>query len=107
MRKELTSYYNRQYFEDADRSSGWYRVDDFLKWVYKNEKALSNATVLLGNEPNYALSYPEKSLVFYRKLIVPFSKSGFSCEKVLPEAVKLLDQMAGKDNISVVPDGYI
>ncbi len=50
VRRELMSYYNRQYFQDADRSSGWYRVDDFLKWLYQNESALKKSYVLLGYE---------------------------------------------------------
>lgn len=50
VRRSLESYYNRQYFEDADRSSGWYRVDEFLEWVYKNEAKLKKSRVLLHKE---------------------------------------------------------
>ncbi len=48
--RDLMSYYNRQYFQEPDHSSGWYRVDNFLKWVQQNEDALKKSRVLLGYE---------------------------------------------------------
>lgn len=42
IRRELQNYYKRDDFSDPNHQSGWYRVDDFLTWVKKNESQLEN-----------------------------------------------------------------
>ena len=44
--QEMTAYYQRTDFADPSRSTGWYRVDDFLKWVEKNQTDLNNTSIL-------------------------------------------------------------
>jgi len=52
--QEMTAYYQRTNFADPSRSTGWYRVDDFLKWVEKNQTDLNN-TFILWNEKRVLL----------------------------------------------------
>ncbi len=42
VQQELQNYYGRTDFSDPQRSKGWYRVDDFLKWLNKNAARLEN-----------------------------------------------------------------
>ena len=44
--QEFTTYYEREDFSDSANKTGWYRVDNFLKWIAKNETALTNSPVL-------------------------------------------------------------
>ena len=37
---DLVKYYGRTNFNDPHRTNGWYRVDDFLKWLRENENIL-------------------------------------------------------------------
>lgn len=43
VQKELQNYYGRADFSDPNRSVGWYRVNDFLKWLSKNAARLETA----------------------------------------------------------------
>lgn len=45
VKQELSNYYGKDDFADPDRQTGWYRVDDFLKWVQNNEGELENSVV--------------------------------------------------------------
>ena len=45
VRQELENYYGLQDFSDPNHETGWYRVDDFLKWVQNKEEGLSNQIV--------------------------------------------------------------
>lgn len=38
--KDFVKYYGRTNFSDPHRTNGWYRVDDFLKWLRENENIL-------------------------------------------------------------------
>ena len=49
----LQQYYGRTDFSDPEHTSGWFRVDDFLKWVHENRKILSEEQVRL--EPAISL----------------------------------------------------
>ena len=48
--KDIQDYYGRTSFEDENRQTGWYRVDDFLKWLKENEKILKYKTVRLTDK---------------------------------------------------------
>ncbi len=50
VRQELTTYYERESFADPSKKSGWYRVDNFLKWIEKNEKILPDTPILWGDK---------------------------------------------------------
>lgn len=43
--QEFVDYYDRECFEDKNKTSGWYRVDNFLKWLQKNETVLANSPI--------------------------------------------------------------
>ena len=49
----------------------------------------------------------EKIEHFYEVLLNRYAEHGFNCSKILPEAGNLLDQLAGPQTSSVVPEGYI
>ena len=49
----------------------------------------------------------EKIEHFYEVLLNRYAEHGFNCSKILPEAGNLLDQLAGPQTRSVVPEGYI
>ncbi|WP_424245038.1 hypothetical protein Dip510_000149 [Elusimicrobium posterum] len=38
----LQSYYGKANFADPSKTTGWYRVDDFLKWLKENNSKLQN-----------------------------------------------------------------
>lgn len=40
-RKNIESYYKHNNFSDPSHTNGWYRVDNFLKWVKQNEATLT------------------------------------------------------------------
>lgn len=48
--KDIQDYYGRTSFEDENRQTGWYRVEDFLKWLKENEKILKYKTVRLTDK---------------------------------------------------------
>ncbi|MCQ2411089.1 MAG: hypothetical protein MJ053_06475 [Elusimicrobiaceae bacterium] len=47
IRKELQQYYQRTSFADPFHITGWYRVDDFLYWLEKQEADLMKSSVRL------------------------------------------------------------
>ncbi|MBO4707795.1 MAG: hypothetical protein J5594_04500 [Elusimicrobiaceae bacterium] len=51
VRQEIEDYYGLQDFSDPNHETGWYRVDDFLKWVQNNEETLKNANVTISDRP--------------------------------------------------------
>ena len=49
VKQQFVNYYGRADFAVPNRETGWYRVDDFLKWVQDNEEELQNARVTISN----------------------------------------------------------
>lgn len=41
-RKNIESYYKHNNFSDPSHTNGWYRVDNFLRWVKQDEDLLTN-----------------------------------------------------------------
>ena len=39
VKENIERYYERKNFSDPNKTTGWYRVDKFLKWVKKNGTA--------------------------------------------------------------------
>ncbi|MBR3899198.1 MAG: hypothetical protein IKJ44_02885, partial [Elusimicrobiaceae bacterium] len=50
VRSELQQYYGRSDFSDPDRSTGWYRVDNFLTWLAENEQKLKRESILFYSQ---------------------------------------------------------
>lgn len=50
VRQDLVKYYGRKDFSDSDHKTGWYRVDDFLKWVRENEQVLDKDNVSVADK---------------------------------------------------------
>ena len=48
-RVKLEAFYNREDFKDKGKKTGWYRVDDFLKWLQKNETSVKERLAGEGN----------------------------------------------------------
>ena len=59
VRGSFESYYNRTNFSDKRHVNGWFRVDDFLNWVERNDAELEN--LFIKNYTNKFTSYPPKS----------------------------------------------
>ena len=67
VKQELSTYYGREDFADPNRQTGWYRVDNFLKWIQDNEEELSKSIVNISDtqhalkelytESNYSTYY--------------------------------------------------
>lgn len=78
VRHELTTYYEREDFADAAHKTGWYRVDNFLKWVEKNEITLADTSILFNDKTIllkelYAdLNNEEKAALFWGYLGVRY-----------------------------------
>ncbi len=50
---QIQKYYGRTDFKDPQHKTGWYRVDDFLKWLKANETQLAQETMSIVNtSPN-------------------------------------------------------
>ncbi len=43
--RELQKYYGKDDFSDPQHQTGWFRVNDFLTWVKKNERELENEKI--------------------------------------------------------------
>ena len=54
-RAQLQQYYQRTDFSDPGHTTGWYRVDNFLSWLQRNETVLSQEL----NTLNLPLQYPQ------------------------------------------------
>lgn len=65
VKQELSNYYGKNDFADLNHQTGWYRVDDFLKWLKKNEKTLQNEIVRVNNKERRELKelYAEDNYV--------------------------------------------
>ena len=48
--QELSDYYGKSDFSDPNKETGWYRVDNFLDWLKKNEQTLKDETVKMDGE---------------------------------------------------------
>jgi len=51
VKQKFTNYYGWEDFADPNHESGWYRVDDFLKFIKDNEQDLQNADVTVSGRP--------------------------------------------------------
>ena len=52
VRQEFVNYYGIKDFSDPNHETGWYRVDNFLKWVHDNEEVLQKGIVnIVGRSP--------------------------------------------------------
>ena len=58
VRDSFESYYNRTSFSDKKHPSGWFRVDDFLNWVKRNDAELED--LFIKNYTDRFTSYPPK-----------------------------------------------
>lgn len=90
--KEIQNYYNRTDFSDPARSVGWYRVDDFLKWLKANEDRVSKAKITLnGISTPFKTLYempdkwakPQNQQVFWAFLGMYYTTDIFSIDKDL------------------------
>ncbi len=65
VKQELSNYYGKNDFADLNHQTGWYRVDDFLKWLKKNEKTLQNEIVRVNDKERRELKelYAEDNYV--------------------------------------------
>lgn len=64
VKKELSSYYGRSNFSDPQRTTGWYRVNDFLQWLKQNAPVLENEVVNIPNKQMVFLTdiYPDPAI---------------------------------------------
>ena len=58
VKDSIENYYNRSDFYDPDYTKGWFRVDNFLNWVRREEPKLEN--IFIKNYKNDYVSYPPK-----------------------------------------------
>ena len=49
VKQELSNYYGKNDFSDPNKETGWYRVDNFLKWVRNNEEKLEEECFKTGS----------------------------------------------------------
>ena len=80
---ELQQYYDRTFFNDPAHTSGWFRVDDFLKWVEENQDNL-------GDRKVYVNKFYWKSSFDDSKRTSPLEGEKFSLEDLYYSGQKYL-----------------
>ncbi|WP_424244288.1 hypothetical protein Dip510_001496 [Elusimicrobium posterum] len=84
LRIELISYYGKKDFSDPERTTGWYRVDDFLKWLKKNEQSVIDRFHKADISPDSLCPDLKKGDTISAKTLAGLAGSFYIYDKFIP-----------------------